>query len=38
MIEHLLANPYAGDETLHPDMDLIHVDEIFGLFKFAGMP
>ena len=23
MIEKLLANPYAGDGTLHPDMHLI---------------
>ena len=27
MIEKLLANPYAGDGTLHPDMHLIYVDE-----------
>ena len=26
MIEKLLANPYAGDGTLHPDMHLIYVD------------
>ena len=26
MIEQLLANPYAGDETKHPDMHLIYVD------------
>ena len=37
MIEQLLANPYAGDGTKHPDMHLIYVDEIFGLFKLAGL-
>ena len=26
MIEQLLANPYAGDGTEHPDMHLIYVD------------
>ena len=30
MIEQLLANPYAGDGTEHPDMHLIYVDEICG--------
>ena len=38
MIEKLLANPYAGDGTLHPDMHLIYVDEVCGLFKLASMP
>ena len=38
MIEKLLANPFAGDETLHPDEHLIYVDEVCGLFKLAGMP
>ena len=38
MIEKLLANSYAGDGTLHPDMHLIYVDEVCGLFKLAGMP
>ena len=38
MIEKLLANPYAGDETLYPDMHLIYVDEVCGLFKLAGLP
>ena len=28
MIEKLIANPYAGDGTLHPDMHLIYVDEV----------
>ena len=38
MIEKLLANPHAGDGTLHPDMHLIYVDEVCGLFKLAGIP
>ena len=38
MIEKLLANPYAGDRTLHPDMHLIYVDEVCGLFKLEGLP
>ena len=38
MIEQLLANPYAGDGTEHPDMHSIYVDEICGLFKLAGLP
>ena len=38
MIEQLLANPYAGDGTEHPDMHLIYVDEICGLLKLPGLP
>ena len=38
MLGKLLANPYVGDGTLHPDMHLIYVDEVCGLFKLAGMP
>ena len=38
MIEQLLANPYAGDGSEHRDMHLIYVDEIWGLFKIAGLP
>ena len=38
MIEKLLANPYAGDGTLHLDMHLIYVDEVCGLFKLASLP
>ena len=38
MIEKLLANPFAGDGTLHPDEHLIYVDEVCGLFKLAGIP
>ena len=37
MIEQLLANPYAGDGTKHPDMHLIFVEQICGLFKLAGI-
>jgi hypothetical protein len=38
MVEKLLANPFAGDETLHLDEHLIYVDEVCGLFKLAGIP
>ena len=38
MVDQLLANPYAGDGTKHPDMHLIYVEQIFGLFKLAGLP
>ena len=38
MVEQQLANPYAGDGTKHPDMHLIYVEEICGLFKLAGLP
>ena len=38
MIEKLLANPYAWDGTLHPDLHLIYVDEVCGLFKLVGLP
>ena len=38
MIDQLLANPYAGDGTEHPDMHLIYVEQICGLFKLAGLP
>ena len=38
MIEKLLANPYVGDGTLHPDENLIYADEVCGLFKLVGMP
>ena len=38
MIEQLLANPYAKDGTEHPDMHLIYVEQICGLFKLAGLP
>ena len=38
MIEKPLANPFTRDGTLHPDLHLISVDEVCGLFKLAGMP
>ena len=38
MIEQLLANPYVGDGIEHPDMHLIYVEEIYGLFKLASLP
>ena len=38
MIQQLIANPYAGDGTEHPDMHLIYVEQICGLFKLAGIP
>ena len=38
MIEKLLANFFTGDGTLHPNMHLIYVDEVCGLFKLGGMP
>ena len=38
MIEQLLVNPYAGDGSEHPDMHLIHVEQIYVLFKLAGLP
>ena len=38
MIEKLLDNPFTGDEILHPNLYLIYVDEVCGLFKLAGIP
>ena len=38
MTSQLLANPYAGNGTEHPDMHLIYVEQICGLFKLAGLP
>ena len=37
MLEKLLANPFTGDGS-HPDLHLIYVDEVCGLFKLAGLP
>ena len=37
MMEKLLANPFTGDGTKHPDEHLIYVDEVCGLFKLAGI-
>ena len=38
MIDKLLANPFAGDGTLYPDLHLIFVDEVSVLFKLVGIP
>ena len=38
IIEKLLANPFLGDGTKHPDEHLIYVDEVCGLFNLAGIP
>ena len=38
MMEKLLANPFTGDGTKHPNEHLIYVDEVCGLFKLAGIP
>ena len=35
ILEKLLANQYDG--TSHPDMHLIFIDEVCGLFKLAGL-
>ena len=35
MVEKLLTNPFTCDGTLHPDLHLIYVDEVCGLFKFV---
>ena len=37
LCEKLHANPYAGDGTIHPDMHLLFIDELCGLFKLAGL-
>ena len=37
MLEKLLANPFVGNGTKHPDEHLIYVDEVCGLFKLAGV-
>ena len=38
IMEKLRANPYAGDGTIHPDMHVLFIDELCGLFKLAGLP
>ena len=40
MVEQLLANPYAGDGTEHPDMHLIYVEQFvdcLSLQVYQGM-
>ena len=38
MIEQLLANPYVGDRTEHPDMHLIYVEQICGFLSLQVYP
>ena len=38
MIEKLLAIPFAGDGTLHPNLHLIFVDKVCRLFKLQVLP
>ena len=38
MIEKLLANPFAGDGTLHPDLHLIFVDEVLDYLSLQVFP
>ena len=38
MLEKLLANPFTGDVSSHPDFHLIYVDEVCCLFQLAGLP
>ena len=38
MMERLLADPFIGDGTKHPDEHLIYLDEVCGLCKLAGIP
>jgi hypothetical protein len=37
ILEKLLANPYAGDGTIHLDTHLIYIDEVSALFKLVGL-
>ena len=37
IMEKLHDNPYAGDGTIHPDMHLLFIDELCGLFKLLGL-
>ena len=36
-MEKLHANPFAGDGTIHPNMHLLFIDELCGLFKLAEL-
>src|SRR4051812_6139260 len=38
MIEKLLANPFALDGTLHPDLHLIYVDEFVDYLSLQVRP
>ena len=35
--ERLHANPNAGDKIVHPDMHLLLINELCGLFKLAQL-
>ena len=37
ILERLHTNRYARDGTVHPDMHLLLMDELSGLFKLAGL-
>ena len=38
VMETLLADPFTGDGTKHPDEHLRYVDDVCGLFNLAGVP
>ena len=38
MIEKLLANPFTGDGTLHPNLHLIYVDEVVDYLSLQVFP
>ena len=38
MIVKLLANPFTGDGTLHPDLHLIYVDEVVDYLSLQVCP
>ena len=37
IVDYVMSNRYAGDETVHPGYHLLFVKEICGLFKIAGV-
>ena len=38
MLEQLLANPYAGDGTEHPDMHMIYVEQFVDCLSLQVYP
>ena len=38
MIEKLLANTFTGDGTLHPDLHIIYVDEVYDYLSLQVCP
>ena len=38
ILEQVRANRYAGDGIVHPDMHLLVIKELCGLFKLSGLP